>query len=527
MYRLVVVDDEAIVRKGLRNLIDWNSLDCQIVGEAADGQEMLEQFDTAKPDIVLTDIKMPRIDGLELCRRLRKISPHLQIIMLTAYSDFDYARKAIHYGVTDYVTKSGGMLEVINAVQHAIEHLEERRLLQARQNIQEQSLEAIRDNFLKNTFTGFFRDKGIINERAANLGMPLDSFVVFCLETDVQSEISVQLPGYHSLKNFLALAFQEWHFWCVPLGQDLLAAVLSCDDQVFPFDKMAKQCADCLNVLQNMLTSNIFIGVSDVFYGAQDLQPAYMQAKEALGRRFLDDNSRIYLYQDKSRQASDKMNSIDTTMNSLMNAITAGDKDEAIHCLDQLFFEQKRSNSPAELLKSQALTFNERCGRLLAERGIYRENIYEHDVAFFKHMSACRSMDEYKALMRPLVMDSCRLVRNALHTAPDSIILAERYITDHACNGITLDDVATAVHLSPSHLAHLYKETTGSTVKADINALRLSKAKQILRTPGCTVQNAADAIGMNDLTYFSHFFKKYTNMSPKQYQIQTKKDSEA
>ena len=76
MYRLVVVDDEAIVRKGLRNLIDWDSLDCQIVYEAADGQEMLERLDTVKPDIVLTDIKMPRIDGLELCQgygRLRLI----------------------------------------------------------------------------------------------------------------------------------------------------------------------------------------------------------------------------------------------------------------------------------------------------------------------------------------------------------------------------------------------------------------------------------------------------------------------
>lgn len=518
MYRLAIVDDEAIVRKGLCSLINWELLSCQVVCEATDGQALLDRLPDARPDIVITDIKMPRMDGLELCRRLREAACGVQIIMLTAYSDFEYARGAMRYGVTDYVTKSGGMQEVIQAVQHAIEQLEERRLLLSRQEVQGQSLEALRGNFLKNVFTGVLHEDELLRRRADSLEMVLDSFAVLCLET-VAPVNPAQAPRIDPLLDFLTQVFQGAHCWCIPLEKDLFAVVLACSGQDFPYERTVQQCQKVLQVLQNLYAGNIFMGISSVFHGAAALAQACSQAREALGRRFLDDTSRIYLYQDKSRQLAGGREAIDCAAQAVLDAVAVGDIASVDPLLEALFDVQKHSNSPAEMLKSQALSINERCGRLLAERGLYRENIYEHDVNFFQQITACRSMDAYKALVTPLVLDTCRRVHDALPTA-DPVYQARRYIVTRCCEGPTLEDVAAAIHLSPSHLARLYKEATGSTVKADINALRLARAKQVLHTPGCTVQDAADAIGMNDLAYFSHFFKKHTNMTPKQYQMQ-------
>lgn len=521
MYKLAIVDDEAIMRKGLRNLIDWAHFDCQIVCEASDGQELLDLFASVQPDIVITDIKMPRMDGLELCRRLHTQFPQVQVIMLTAYSDFEYARQAMRYGVTEYVTKSGGMQEVTRAVQHSIELLEEQRRLISRQEVQAKSLETMRSSYFKNVFTGVLHGDDALNSRAASLELPLDSFAVMYLETAALDAEQPETPGFGPLIDFLYLAFQDMQqFWCFPLEKDLFAAVIAHTSQEFPYERVVQHCQEVLNVLHNMYSGNIFIGISSAVSGPSALPLACKQAKEALGRRFLDDSSQIYLYQDQSRRSTGASDVINRAIEDLFESVSSGNETRTACCLKALFDAQKASNIPAEMLKSQALVLNERCSRLLAERKIYRENIYEHDVTFFQKITACRFMSEYKQLVSLLVQDTCRQMAKGLPTAADPVQQAKKYIADHCCDGITLESVADALHISPSHLARLYKDATGSTVKADINILRLERAKQILQMPGATVQAAADAIGMDDLTYFSHFFKKHTHMTPRQYQAQ-------
>lgn len=522
MYRIAIVDDEAIVRKGMMNLVSWSSLGCKVVCEAADGQDLLDKIDWVQPDIVITDIKMPRIDGLGLCAWLHQHRPETQIIMLTAYADFEYARQSMKYGVTDYVTKSGGMKEVTHAVRHAIEQMEERRLLQSQAELHKENLETLQQTFFKNVFDGLWTEQNALSSRAAQLHLDLSTHSVLCMEFDMNPD-SLESDGLRPLEpvcDFLILAFKDYRCWCVPLSSTQLAVVLAPQgDAELALDSTERICRRLLQVLTNMLGCPIFIGVGSTGSCLSELAQTCLHAKETLNRRFLEDESHLYFYTEEELISPEGCIPVNEAIDRLITAIGRGDQQETENRLSELFELQKLNLIPAEILKSQAMTINAGCGRLHAEHKLAPDNIYEKEIQFYQSITACRSLEEYKRLLTPVVLGTCRQLQASAEKG-DFVFLAREYIQQNYIRDITLNDIAEQIHVTPSYLCRLYRESTGRTVMADVNALKINRAKHLLRQPGETVQSAALAIGMADAAYFSHFFKKHVGMSPRKFQQQ-------
>lgn len=124
MWKVIAADDEAYIRDALKNLISWEKLGCQLLSIASNGKELIEQMEGGYPDVVITDIRMPLMDGLEVCRYISEKCPETQVIILSAYSDFEYARTAIRYDVCEYVLKVAVLEELPGAVEKAIRNLE-------------------------------------------------------------------------------------------------------------------------------------------------------------------------------------------------------------------------------------------------------------------------------------------------------------------------------------------------------------------------------------------------------------------
>ena len=123
MWRIIAADDEAYIREALQKLIDWEKMDCNLTGIACDGQELIEMIEKEMPDIVITDIQMPGEDGIGVCRYMYEHYPHIPLILLTAHSEFQYARAAIRYNVCEYVLKMSIMEELPKAVEKAVHEL--------------------------------------------------------------------------------------------------------------------------------------------------------------------------------------------------------------------------------------------------------------------------------------------------------------------------------------------------------------------------------------------------------------------
>ena len=127
MWKVVAADDEAYIREALKKLINWGKMNCDLIDVVTDGQELINKIEEEEPDIVITDIQMPEVNGVDVCKYLYKTYPETQIIILTAYSDFSYAKSAIKYSVCDYVLKVSIMDELPDAIEKAIGNLNQLR----------------------------------------------------------------------------------------------------------------------------------------------------------------------------------------------------------------------------------------------------------------------------------------------------------------------------------------------------------------------------------------------------------------
>lgn len=227
MIRMMIVDDEYYIRLGIANAIDWASMDVEIVGEAADGETGLALARKMQPDLILTDIRMPFLNGLKLMEELRKLLPDCGIIVLSGYDDFAYAQQSIRYGVLDYLLKPIDKQKLKETVARACLTLRNKRSLRHYQQFARQEHPSIRNQFLSDLLLGRLTEEDTIREKIEFLHLPLTegSFQVICVRLDDYSllENQLSLEDLQQLKDAIVGHLDA----CFLLGQTYLGMTAS------------------------------------------------------------------------------------------------------------------------------------------------------------------------------------------------------------------------------------------------------------------------------------------------------------
>ncbi len=173
IFKLLVVDDEVTMRKGISNYMNWASIDCQVVGSASDGVEAMEFLKSQPVDIVITDIKMPAADGLEVARFVHENYPRTKVIILTGYADFEYAQTAIKYHVTSFILKPTNKKELFAAVQEAQKQL---IVSQQQENIAKEGVFFLKDQLMQELTDHLCTEE--LKEKLLSLGLHMDCYYV-------------------------------------------------------------------------------------------------------------------------------------------------------------------------------------------------------------------------------------------------------------------------------------------------------------------------------------------------------------
>lgn len=514
-YRVMLADDEPIMRKALLTLADWKEMDCEVVYTASNGEEVIRHLESALPDILITDIKMPGKDGIELAKYIWENALPVKVIILTGYADFSYAQQALKYNAVDYVIKAGAFDGLMNAVAKAKADLDKEK-----DTIEEGVGKVQTENFLKAVFDGSLYVEAEIREASTQIGFLQggQGYIVVALRFRVWNENKIRggKTIYESLTNFFSMVFGEQLLGAVAMERDTFVLVLSCEED----DNgkgLLQQCGQIIDMMDNFMKMYAYIGIGKRHIKVSEMKRAYNEADEALDYSFIDEKSKINFYREKNRQEEVNSANVTQKIKELYVEIERGRVENANEQFEELVEMQRNQNCSIHLIKNSGISIQNQCRSILAayDKTIYEVTGIEESIS--KTIYRCRFLKEYVEIIGTIVSRTAEAVHIAVNKKKSLIHDCQKFIDENYAKNILVTDVAKYVGASPSYLSRVFKEVTGQTIIATLNQKRLEKAKDYLENTDMKIFEIADALGFDNTTYFSHFFKKYTNVSPKEY----------
>lgn len=530
MYNVMLVDDEPVIKKGLICFVNWEALDCQVTCDAKNGIDAMEKLASNSVDIVLTDVKMPGMDGLELSKFIHENYPAIKVIILTAFADFSFAQAAIKYNVVDFVIKTNPTEKIPDAIIKAkalitLEKNKEEKikLLEERSNIR---LSEICEKLFKDVFNGIIVNDTLIQSKLTELGIKLENYFVILFDINgVSNESPVISPEDYnkfmqSVSNFLSMAFKSYPHYTVVADRTLLVAIISFKKCNVPVctQTLLMTCNEILSMADSFMRFTISIGISQMKQTIPALPIAYKEAKEALQGGFYNDNH-VWVFMPNTTPAPSSTGQPHYFAEKIVGSLQLENPSEALISLERLLEEYRSNKEPIENIKVACMLIASYCYRLLAGYKLFASELADSESEIYKQIQASRNIQNLISILRQLIESIAQVITTNDKKLSYLIKETQKYIRDNFCNNINLQTIADYIHVNSSYLSRLYKKETGESIVDAINKYRIDKAKKLLKDPANKVYEVAGAVGIEDPAYFTHVFTKYTGMSPKEYKV--------
>lgn len=453
MYQVLLVDDEMSITSSLQRSIEWSKYSLNVAAAVSNGQEALEVISREHIDIVITDIRMQNLGGLELCQQLHSQNPNIQIIIMSGYAEFSYAQRGIKYGIIGYCLKPIEYDELKMYLMRAVQKLKSAENLKTPDSL----LDALLSN---NTVE--------IRSCLNNLGFTEALFYTAVLSTDITPPRGDQFILPIGRKQFALLSKE-------PVSDSYINDFL------------------CVK-------NNRCIGISLQAISANELSNVLMECQALAFQYFIDPEIRVCygVNEDKANKTLNEISSI--TKTSLM-----------IQMLQNIINDSTLKKSFT--VKSAIRLCNIVCSRfaLLNEEDFY---IYSIEQVVNKYKSFDNLL---KVMIDSLSIIEVPVSVQKSHYSNYTFLQMINYVTTHFTQDVSLTDIAEFSHLNPSYISQIFKKETGITFSKYLTELRINKAKQLLNASELSISDIAIKVGYNDYFYFLKIFKKATGLTPSQY----------
>ncbi|SKC66184.1 response regulator transcription factor [Maledivibacter halophilus] len=529
MYSIMIVDDEPIIRKGIANFIQWDSMNCKVTCEATNGLEAKELIETDKPDIIISDIKMPGMDGIDLSKYIHENFPHIKVIILTGYSDFEYAQSAIRYNVVDFVLKPSSNNKITQAIETAIKIISEERLksqkLESMKDKLNENLSLLQEKFLYDFINGLHQNQTTIQNTIKDLNISLKTYHVlyFKFTTNTDSELidikenKKNILG--EIKKFVSIIFKDFTHYNITIDCNSICTIINVEKNIDEDSTtfFLNKSKELLDFFSNFMNISISLGISNLHKNLEQVHTAYKEATESLSLRFYEDNN-IFTYSDYAPTTS----KLDKTLkhnyvDKIIDSIKSSNRDIALSTMNKFIYELKSSRQPIEYIKNIGILISSLSFKLLLNHYINLSEIVENSSKTYTNILNCDSISDLTNILEKVILSS--IDRLSYLNSQDNYIIKKvtRYIELNYDNQIKLNDLAELAHVNSSYLSRLIKQETGSTLTEIIAKTRIEKAKDLLSLGNMKTYEIAIKVGIEDPAYFSQVFKKYTGLSPSEF----------
>ncbi|NLX76200.1 MAG: response regulator transcription factor [Clostridiaceae bacterium] len=533
MFKVMIIDDEPIIRKGIRNILNWKQFGCEICAEASDGEEGRILIEKYRPDILITDIRMPEVDGLKMINDVKDIIPDCKIIVLTGYRDFDYVQEALKLGVFDFVLKPSKIEDLTAIVQRAVEELKRQKNrteeFDKLKKLFEQNIPVLREKLLYDLIYEIYPNGEDILARAELLGVNIADFFLLVAEIDTEenenlSQYDMNLYQFGIINTFMDVFSDSFSVVNIPLKDSSVAFILQGKDNINDcYDRINDKCNYLQELLVNCFGFTVTIAVSSEGRGILQLPKKYRECIEALERKFYIGNNSVIFYNDLSGFFRvDDYSALEKYQRLLLEAIKTGNESIVSKRIQDI---SEYINSLENINMNYIKSFY--CGiinhinniRLSIAQASNDKKVESINVVSLHNMiNETKSLSELNGLLMDVSMSIASKI-NSYNTKSIKLVLrnAIDFIHENYNKQITLNDVAEHVYVSTSYLSRMFKKELGKNFVDYLNGLRIEKAKELLMDPSYKTYEVAEIVGIPDAHYFSRLFKKYEGLSPTEY----------
>ncbi len=520
MTKVLIVEDECILRQGIISLINWKQLNCEISGECPNGTEAAKFLDINEIDLVITDIKMPGMNGLELAKHISDTHPQTGIIVLSAYSDFEYAQQAISLGIFNYVLKSNFIKDLPNAVKSWIDKKKSQENSLVGPNFTAKTDIQMKPIIIKSILDGSLQEEEILSWFACCHIHLKNYFIIFSEIDDTEQKNFTKKTEKlsHSVHNFFDLAFKDYNHLCVPLNDNLLFVLVNFDspNEMANLRSIVVVCNEILSTVKNYMTFSLNMGVSSQHTQPLKMKEAGEEAKYTLNHIF--QNSGIVLYQDIMKQKyNGSLPNLQKCADIILNDISSHNQQQLTKHLQEIFNDYKSCNNDLENLKIEILLLSSICFRRMTDKNIYiacNDNLQQKTSS---RIIQCQTPNTLHKITECAFQDIIKMDLSTPTHYNHLVIQVNNFIKENYNLPIKLDDMAQLFHVNSSYLSRLYKKETGDSIVTALNKYRIQKAKELLKNNDYLVFEVGCLVGIKDSAYFTNVFTKYAGTSPQNY----------
>lgn len=538
--KVFLVEDEMVIRRGIKNSIDWEKEGYIFCGEASDGELAYPMIIKEKPDILITDIRMPFMDGLELCKLVKKELPDIKILILSGYDEFDYAKEAIRLGVTEYLLKpisSGKLLEALNGVSESIRReKEDKDLVHKYMEEMRENTEHEKQKFFEQMIAGNLSMADALEtgkKYEMNLSAGMYNLLLFRFTLGEENRKSGELLGeaeyaIEKLTERLEYVFEFQR------GVEGWAFLLMADNEEQMSERVKELSKDLEEIMKNYSTIAYFGGIGQPVARLRELERSFREAERALAARFTMELNRIISVEDiRMAQNVDTLDDIEITSfgeiektrTMLEKFLNNGAEDEIDEFVDVYISELPEENLKSVLMRQYIImdayivmmSFCEKIEGIEGEMQAQSEELKNS-------MKTIQTLEEIKNYIRMLLKKiigvrdtiSGRRYSDIIEIAKDQI--RKTYMSDE----ISLNTIAAEVGMSPTYFSSIFSKEMGKTFVEYLTEIRMDRAKELLMCSSMKTSEIGYEVGYKDPHYFSYIFKKTQNCTPKEFRARGK-----
>ena len=488
-YKIMLVDDEEEVRTSIIRKIDWQDAGFEVIGDAENGKEALEKIEQNEPDVVLTDIRMPYMDGLEMAENIRQRYPSIKIVIFSGFDEFEYAKKAIKLNVIEYILKPVNVEELTAILKKIKKNLDE--------EIEQKRIDVA--GAVKWVIAAIHLEPDEKVDKAVSLHQQRELIPI-----SVRNLIEEKLEGQYRFIVFHS-SFETI----------LLVAIDKDNTQTGLIALLGDICKETKKILEVSVT----IGVGESCSSLTDLSRPCYTALNALGYRAITGSGGVICIGDMEPSGHEKLR-FDSRMESeLIAAVKFGPKEKIRSVIDGIVSRMEDARVHYRQYQAYVLAIINVLTQLSQQYDLRISEMFGVENDYFEILGRVQKMENVRPYLTEVALKmNAGMEEERSNTTKNVIREAKQYIQDNFQDpDLSVEKICRHLHMSPAYFSTMFKKETGQAYIAYLTDVRLGRAVELLMATDDKTYIIAEKVGYPEQNYFSYVFKKKFGVSPTRY----------